>query len=79
MYKEIKIHGFEISLDTDMDGAGVDSLERVTGCWINQKEYSGSLDLALALDGLEDQEGNFLPVSRHTLESIERWALIHGY
>ena len=73
MYKEIKIHGFEISLDTDINGAGV------SGCWINQKEYSGSLELALALDGLEDREGNFLPVSRHTLESIERWALIHGY
>jgi len=79
MIKETKIHGYEITLDTDCNGDGDDSPDRVTGCWINKGDQSGSLELARALDGLEDSEGNFFPMSDNTYFAIEKWALAHGY
>jgi hypothetical protein len=79
MLKETKIHGYEITLDTDCDGAGENSLERVTGCWINKGNYSGSLELVRSLDGLEDQDGNYQAMNNSTFKAIENWALSNGY
>jgi hypothetical protein len=79
MLLEKKVNGLEITLDTDMDGAGDQSSDRVTGCWLNFGDYSGSLELALSLGGLEDSDGNFLKLSRPDLETIESWALARGY
>jgi hypothetical protein len=79
MVLEKVIHGYEITLDTDCDGAGDSSPDRVTGCWINKGDFSGSLELVRALDGLEDREGNYLPISNSTFFAIEKWALAHGY
>lgn len=79
MWKETKIKGFEVSLDTDMEGAGESSPDRITGCWLNIGNYSGSLALALDLGGLEDVDGNFLPINPSTLTAIEFWAESNGY
>ena len=79
MVIEKVIHGYEVTLDTDMDGAGDQSPDRVTGCWINKGDFSGSLELVRALDGLEDSEGNYEAMSNHTFEKIEKWALANGY
>jgi hypothetical protein len=79
MNYETKINGLEISLDTDMDGSGDNSSDRVTGCFLIKGDYSGSLDLALSIGGLEDSEGNFLEIGQSTIEKIEQWALSKGY
>ena len=79
MVIEKVIHGYEVTLDTDVDGAGDQSPDRVSGCWINKGDFSGSLELAFTIAGLEDSEGDFMMVSKHTLETIEKWALAHGY
>ena len=79
MVIEKVIHGYEITLDTDTNGDGEVSPERVTGCWINKGDYSGSLELVRAIDGLEDSEGNYQPMSDHTFTTIESWALANGY
>jgi hypothetical protein len=78
MVIEKKIHGFEVTLDTDMDNTGREG-ERVTGCWINKGDYSGSLALLEHLGGLEDRDGNDLEVSPGTIEAISKWAEKHGY
>lgn len=79
MVIEKVIYGYEITLDTDTNGDGEVSPERVTGCWINKGDYSGSLELVRAIDGLEDSEGNYQPMSDHTFTTIESWAIAHGY
>jgi hypothetical protein len=79
MVLEKKINGIEVTLDTDVDGAGESSPDRVSGCWLNFKDYSGSLELVFALDGLEDSEGNYLKLSSTTIDSIEKWARANGY
>jgi hypothetical protein len=79
MVLERKLNGIEITLDTDIDGAGESSPERVSGCWLNFKDYSGSLEFALAYGGLVDSEENLLKISSPDLETIESWALARGY
>jgi hypothetical protein len=79
MIIETKIRGIEITLDTDIDGAGESSPERVSGCWLIRGDFSGSLELACHLGGLEDSEGNFLRISTPDLETIESWAAARGY
>ena len=79
MVIEKVIHGYEVTLDTDMDGAGDQSPDRVTGCWINKGDFSGSLELVRALVGLEESVGNFEAMSNHTFVTIEKWALANGY
>ena len=36
------IHGFEVELDLDMDNVGMDSPDRVTGCFIIKNRIVGS-------------------------------------
>jgi hypothetical protein len=79
MVLEKKINGIEVTLDTDVDGAGESSPDRVSGCWLNFKDYSGSLAFALANGGLLDSEQNLLKISSPDLEAIEGWALARGY
>ena len=79
MVIEKVIHGYEITLDTDTDGAGDDSPDRISGCWLNKGDQSGSLELALHLGGLEDRDDQFHPISSHTLDIIENWARSNGY
>ena len=79
MELETKIHGYEIGLNTDMDGAGDDSPERVTGCWINKGELSGSLELLLAQGGLENDNGDVVPMPDVLIDRIESWARANGY
>jgi hypothetical protein len=79
MYKEMKLRGIEVSLDTDTEGSGDNSPDRISGCWLNIGKYSGSLALALDLGGLEDVDGNFLPINPSTLTAIEGWAELNGY
>ena len=79
MVLERKLNGIQITLDTDIDKAGESSPDRVSGCWLNFKDYSGSLEFALAYDGLEDSEGNYLKLSSHTIDTIEKWARANGY
>jgi hypothetical protein len=79
MIKEMKLRGIEVTLDTDIDGAGESSPDRVSGCWLIFNDYSGSLELANHLGGLEDSEGNFLPINPSTLTAVEYWAQSNGY
>lgn len=78
MYLEHKINGHEISLDTDMNGAG-DNEDRVTGCWINKGELSGSLELLLQQGGLENDNGDVVPMPDVLIDRIEGWARANGY
>jgi len=79
MQLEKTIHGYEISLDTDTDGAGDNSPERITGCWINNGELSGSLELLRQQGGLENDNGDVVPMPAALIEKIEGWALANGY
>ena len=79
MVLEKVIHGYEVMLDTDTDGAGESSPERVSGCWLNKGDQSGSLEWALAYGSLEDSLDQSHPISSHTLDTIEKWALSNGY
>ena len=79
MVLEKVIHGYEVTLDTDTEGAGDDFPERVTGCWINREDLSGSLEWLLAYGSLEDSDGRVFPVSEHTIDIIDSWALANGY
>jgi hypothetical protein len=82
MFIEKVIHGYQVTLDTDMDGAGDDSPERVSGCWLNAGNddgLRGSLEFALSLGGLENWEGELFPIDPQTLAKIESWAIAHGY
>ena len=79
MVLEDTIHGYEVTLDTDTEGAGDDSPDRVTGCWLIKGDQSGSLEWALAYGSLEDSEGYSHPISSGTLDQIERWAMDNGY
>lgn len=79
MVLEKYIHGIEVVLDTDIDGVGDFNPDRVSGCWLTKGDFSGSLELALQLGGLEDSEGNFLDISQNTLETIENLAVRFGY
>jgi hypothetical protein len=74
------IHGFEVELDLDMDDAGADSSERVTGCFITKGGFGGSLDF-LDLHGelINHDTGGTLEVSPGTIEAITKWAQKHGY
>jgi hypothetical protein len=74
------IHGFEVELDLDMDNAGADSSERVTGCFITKGGFGGSLDF-LDLHGelINHDTGGALEVSPGTIEAITKWAQKHGY
>ena len=79
MYLEKKINGIEVSLDTDIDRAGEASPHRVSGCWLNVADCSGSLEFALHLGGLENSEGELIEIHPQTLAKIESWALANGY
>jgi hypothetical protein len=74
------IHGFEVELDLDMDNAGADSSERVTGCFITKGGFGGSLDF-LDLHGelINHDTGETITVSSGTIEVITKWAQKHGY
>jgi hypothetical protein len=82
MFIEKVINGIAVTLDTDMNGDGEASSERVSGCWLNagdKEGLRGSLELALSLGGLENWEGELFPVDPQTLAKIESWAVAHGY
>jgi hypothetical protein len=79
MQLEKTIHGYEISLDTDTEGAGDNSPERITRCWINKGELSGSLELLLQQGGLENDNGDVVPMPDGLIDRIEGWALVNGY
>ena len=69
--KQLKINNLVISLDNDMDGDG-----RVTGCWIEHKKSSCSLQWLID-NGTVDEDG--IAVSEATIKKIEDWALDNGY
>jgi len=73
------INGYQVMLDTDTEGAGDDSPLRVSSCWINKGDLSGSLEYLLAYGSLEDSDGQAYPVSDPTIELIDGWALANGY
>jgi hypothetical protein len=79
MFIEKVIHGYQVTLDTDTEGAGDDYPERVSSCWINKGDQSGSLEFLLAYGGLEDSDGQAFPVSEHTIDTIDSWAIANGY
>jgi hypothetical protein len=82
MIKKMKLNGIKVTLDTDMNGDGETSSERVSGCWLNAGDADGlrgSLELALSLGGLENWEGELFPIDPQTLAKIESWAVAHGY
>jgi hypothetical protein len=40
MIKEMKLNGITVTLDTDMNGDGETSSERVSGCWLNAMPFN---------------------------------------
>ncbi len=68
-----------VTLDTDMDGDGEDSPDRVSGCWINYKRFSGSLAFLLDSGELWDECGVEHKVEQSTINDIEEWANENGY
>jgi hypothetical protein len=74
--KHTKIYGLEIFLDPDMNGDGMDSPDRVTGCWIEHKDASCSLELLLNYGTVGDDG---IEVPDPIIKKIEDWATAHGY
>ncbi len=71
---EKKFGEYEVTLDTDMDGEGT------TGCWIQYKQFSSSLEVLLATAKLDDHDtGNEHEVSQSRINEIEKWANENGY
>jgi hypothetical protein len=48
-------------------------------CYIEKDDYSSSLALAEDFGGIENQQGNFLPINEPTLNKIILWAQSVGY
>jgi hypothetical protein len=74
MVLEKKINGIAVTLDTDIDGAGELSPDRVSGCWLNAGDAEGlrgSLDLALSLGGLENWNDELVAIDPQTLAKIK--------
>ena len=70
MDKSTKINGFTI---TFME------YDETNNCYIEKNGYSSSLALAENLGGIENQQGNFLPINEPTLNKIILWAESVGY
>ena len=64
--KNTKIAGYEI--DLMIEGSGED---KITHCYINNKDFSASLEGAW--HGLGGE------ISQATLDRIEKWAMANGY
>ena len=66
---------------TKIDGFTVTFMEYddTNNCYIEKNDYSGSLALAENLGGIENIEGNFLPINEPTLNKIISWAESVGY
>jgi hypothetical protein len=73
---EMKINGLLVTLDPDMEGDGIHNPNRVTGCWIEHKDTSCSLQWLID-NGTVDEDG--IAVSESTIKKIEDWALANGY
>lgn len=75
---------YEVTLDTDMEGHGEDSDERVTGCWIlfqrrRGEDYTASLQCALDTGVLTSNSEREHKISNKVLTKIEQWAIENGY
>ena len=79
MDHEIEIDGYTVILDTDMDGDGDDNSDRVSGCWINYQQFSGSLEHLRATGELWDGDGCEHKVAQETIDDIGEWAEENGY
>ena len=70
MDKSTKINGFTITFMQYDD---------TNNCYIEKDDYSSSLALAEDFGGIENQQGNFLPINEPTLSKIISWAQSVGY
>ncbi len=70
-----EIDGYEVLLETDMDGDG----SGVTGCWIGKGAYSASLEALMGEGVLLDGQDREHAVPQETIDEIEAWALHTGY
>jgi hypothetical protein len=75
---------YEVSVNTDMDGHGDDSPDKVTGCWIEHKPTGATASLAaLEATGLlvRERSWSYLerPVPLHLIDEISEWAEDVGY
>jgi len=76
MEKSTKINGFTITFMAYPSGCAEDD---TNNCYIEKNDYSGSLALAENLGGIENIDGNFLPINEPTLNKIISWAQSVGY
>ena len=74
MEKNTKINGFTVTfMEFDEDTGNTNN------CYIERGNYSSSLALAEDKGGIEDGEGNFLPIPFPLLDKITSWAIAQGY
>ena len=69
---EIKIAGYDVYLDTDMDGDGH------TGCWVSLRNYWASLE-ALMAEGVLLNGDDEHRVHSTTIDEIAQWAEDNGF
>lgn len=75
-----KIDGYEVSLQIDMEGHGADHPDRVTGCWIENKDgFSASLECLQATGNLTYDGDEETKVPQKVIDKIQRWADELGY
>ncbi|MEN7527890.1 hypothetical protein [Cupriavidus sp. DL-D2] len=67
-------------LSTTIDGYRVDlEILTTTGCWINYKAFSASLEVLMGMGVLTSGTGQEHNVPTATIDKIEAWALTNGY
>ena len=74
MEKSTKIQGFIVTFMEFDDGTG-----NSNNCYIERGDFSSSLALADDTGGIEDGNGDFLPINPITLSKITTWAIAQGY
>lgn len=73
------IRGYHVTLDLDMNGDLAHGREPSTGCWIERRGFSASLECADAEGFVEDIDGRQLAVPSEILDAIRAWAEERGY
>lgn len=78
---ETVISGYKVDLDIDMDGNAHENEDlRVTGCWINYKSYSASLEVLNSFGHLDQNDGGEPHVvPKSVIKAINKWANDLGY
>lgn len=69
-FEETEIDGIECQLEIDND---------MSHCYLNKRQFSGTLEFLKAFGVLEDAQGHQLAIKSRTQREIAQWADSLGY